>query len=673
VSSEVVKKLATAMESARDRATFPQARSAALSSDGVIALASETNMEFRSAATGKLIDQVEDTGAGGCTFSQCVKFSPDDKIVSFAGFTGIFLWTRAAHRGRVILPTDDGFPATSFSPHSNRIVAITSAGMILVSTVSGQQISKDPMRGMPQATEAMAEARSKNPRVDIDFQVAILFVSDTQGFIALGSGDKVYLSDLTGKLLAPPFEGHRHPITSIALSLDPNKQLIIVSGDQEGNMLMWDDKGKLTQDPIRPHSGLISALAINPQGDMIISAGVNAAINFSTLTGRSATTPVGGFPKLVRGLAFSPDGNQLLAMSDETKLIDTYGIRIPSSRPSDGRNTFPTAVAVGNQGTVVVGYVDNSILLWHPPTGFERRIELASTSPIDGLAFTADESILASKSHDGELRLWDRNCDPMGDPWVNVVAFDLDPEGKFLLIASGDSLELIDIQSRTELQKVTEDGTSGITSVRFASDRSQGIRFTTASKNKIQSWAIRSQKIEQAGVPDIPILDGWTPFLGPNDKAFVLGNDHGEIQLVRADGSKSAKPLDPHDSGEKVIGAITFPDGETTASIVQGTQNVALCRFVGTDDCVPVSVTGHRGGITTIAISPDGKTLVSAGFDKTLRMLRPDWTSWLAISCNRLRNLGVFEDPKFSDIAHLDSKLVQETEETFKSMVWDKQ
>jgi WD40 repeat protein len=50
---------------------------------------------------------------------------------------------------------------------------------------------------------------------------------------------------------------------------------------------------------------------------------------------------------------------------------------------------------------------------------------------------------------------------------------------------------------------------------------------------------------------------------------------------------------------------------------------VALNVFMGGPQCTPVTVRGHARRITTVAFSPDGRTLATSSYDHTVRSFQP--------------------------------------------------
>lgn len=56
---------------------------------------------------------------------------------------------------------------------------------------------------------------------------------------------------------------------------------------------------------------------------------------------------------------------------------------------------------------------------------------------------------------------------------------------------------------------------------------------------------------------------------------------------------------------------------------------------------------GHQHFVTSVAFSPDGKTIVSGSNDRTIRLWRGGtWQDWLTICCDRIRYHPYFKNPQ---------------------------
>ena len=97
-------------------------------------------------------------------------------------------------------------------------------------------------------------------------------------------------------------------------------------------------------------------------------------------------------------------------------------------------------------------------------------------------------------------------------------------------------------------------------------------------------------------------------------------------------GNQIGEPFQGHDDWIRTVAV--SPDGK---QIISGSddQTIRIWDFQGNQIGQPFQ--GHKHGVRAIAFSPDGKQIISGSDDQTLRVWRGgDWSDWLAICRDRL-------------------------------------
>jgi hypothetical protein len=233
----------------------------------------------------------------------------------------------------------------------------------------------------------------------------------------------------------------------------------------------------------------------------------------------------------------------------------------------DGRSADTDSahsVVVSHDAGLIGAAVGKRAVLWDATT-HELALTLEGHADhINALRFSPDDSLIATASHDGTLRLWQRatgaarhTLDAHGGP-VWCAAFS--PDGK--LIASG-----------------TGDG-------------------------KIRLWDVASGALLQ-------VLQGhghWVravEFL-PDGRRLVSASNDGTIRIWNVDGGSAESTLEA--SKEWLLALAVSPNGAVVAS---GGADSTI-RFWGVrDGRLRGTLSGHSDGVASVAFSRDGRRLVS--------------------------------------------------------------
>lgn len=461
---------------------------------------------------------------------------------------------------------------------------------------------------------------------------------------------------------------HAHAGHVLGILLDPKRNLLLSCAD-EPVIRLWDASTGESRGTLEGHTGTVQNLAWHPDGDHLLSASrddtarywdIDQRVTLSVLKepdGRvsfGSVAPNGKFAALggPEKMTFwsLPEGDLILSVDAldrcDRVVFDSSGERT-FLLTRDGsvhlfENTFDAAgrprtvqevrawqahlgrafcIAPNRDGSVVLtAGEDGRLMSWEPP-GRDRNPVLTTRHDGDAaIAFHPHTPHLAVADEDG-IEVWRYQHEPMAgrSPLVQIAQLDGERWRRVTYSPSGRIVAAYSLNSEVKTWR-TDDYTPlaviplGESSSRLALSFTHDSRLLAIVRNDVDGVElVRPETGESVGV--IPLDDAGAARCSPTDP-YILVVDSGRV--VRLHHSDTRELIWETPKLPDVVDRIAFsPDGRWIA-IGGGDRTISILDV--RDGTVLRTLSGHRGEIMDICISPDGRTIASSSADWAVRL-----------------------------------------------------
>jgi eukaryotic-like serine/threonine-protein kinase len=375
--------------------------------------------------------------------------------------------------------------------------------------------------------------------------------------------------------------------------------------DDDGQVMLWDHHSD-TRRTLAGHRGPVQYLAFSPDGARLATAAEDRAVwvwDVATGQGRRiATTAVDSVK-----LSFSGDGRLLIISEDREPRILDARTGEPMALP---RGMAARALVMSPDGRWVAGSKPGKVVhLWQ--VGTRRVSALADLGRTGGhLVFSPDSTALAVADRH-VVRLWDlgtRKSRVLAGHSDEITALAFSPDGRLLASGGRDrSVRLWRLEGGEQLALRGHE--AWISNLAFSPE---GDLLASAGRDgSVRIWAT------SAGAREFAAHAGAIARLmvSRNDRLVISAGQDQRIRVWDLDqGSVSTLP-----GFQGPVSALELSHNGAVVAAAGGQEGSIHIWNVGEDintwslrDDTRLVLRGHQGVVKHLAISPDGRALVSA-------------------------------------------------------------
>lgn len=406
---------------------------------------------------------------------------------------------------------------------------------------------------------------------------------------------------------------HADQVSYVSFSPDGKT---LASGSKDNSIRLWDVKSGECLNVFKGHTQYVMSVSFSANGSTLVSGSRDGEIRlWDTKTGACIQT-ISDKKDFVRAAQFSSNGRIIAAVDgNDDNTIHIWDIeKNLCIQELHGDKDLILLVSLSpNSRLMATASLDCDIRLWDLEQGKCIKILQGHTGRINAIAFTEDEEMLISGSLDSSVRFWDINegvcVKTLGGYNIRTQSVGFASSWQLLLTGGADgSIRLWDIASKS-LSKTLLGHTDAIWSFSFSRD---GILASGSEDNTIKLWNIDTGNCTKTLQGDIARIKSVT--FSPDGTTLAAVGEDKNIELWNIPNRKLIKRL----VGQNDI--IISASFSSIGMLATGDWKGQL-QLWDVEKSEPIKTwSGHNGWVTSLAWRPDGKILVSSGYDKSIKL-----------------------------------------------------
>lgn len=414
--------------------------------------------------------------------------------------------------------------------------------------------------------------------------------------------------------------GHAGSIRAMQFSADGTK---LATGSDDKTARVWDladakfpELGRFTG-----HEAAVTAVTINADATLAVSGAADNTLKVWNVADGTETQNLAGHTAPIVGLAMLADGT---AVSAGDTSVRFWNLSNGQQARTFAAPAAVTALALSPSGAqVVIGAADNSLAAYNPANGQPLFQLPGHLAPVRSIAFSGDGLRIASRSVDGEYRVWGatgrlREARIVASGASTLADGEAAPATVFHGIAFGavvDSLVLSDPgklagELPLMLRHLIAPAETALNDVAFLPDG--GGILTAGADNAVRLWnpvdgkEVRAFAGHTAAATSVAVTaDGTQVIAGSVDKTVRIWKTADAAEVITLTQTAAVQSLALSADNSRL--AVTGDDG--LARVWDLATGQSLQHFAG-----------HEGAVPAVAFGADATTFVTGGTDKSARV-----------------------------------------------------
>ena len=533
---------------------------------------------------------------------------PDGKTVWSAGWDKtVRLWDLERRQQITQLDHEEAVFAADSSPDGRWLATITSD--VIQSFVHRPVRIWDLSTGTPLSTVL---ASNYSPR-------AVMAFSPNSERLVFMAETNFHLFDVKTRqeIASLPATRHRNSFP-LGFDFSPDGRTAAYCEGDSGTIILWDIEGRSEVGSIKGHTDAVVALAFSPDGTRLASVGHDRTIRIWNVREKQALVIINR-ARISQQLTFSPDGQTvaLAGLDQRVAVLDAENGELRMELR--GHRRAVTSLAFSRDGrSLITGSADSTVRIWDTTPGRAPKTtqRLSASSSVLESRLSSDGQYVLTVFTNGTFCVWDTRrfveSRRQSLPWTNTMAWALAPGGKVAAFANHTGHATVwDVEAGHEVYS-TRVADRRVSELKFSHDGKQlaiGVRTVLV-------WDVASGRELHRWTHDTPVNSLQ---FSRDDQRLVAGFYDGLVKMWELAKSPRERIFRGHE--DQVNGLALSPNGRILVSA--GTDRVRMWDVDSQRQLTSLSPSLAQF-FTKCVLSQDGRTLAVADFEGPITLWSMD-------------------------------------------------